>query len=140
MKVFVDTNVLLDVLIPGREYNYFSTALMQVFKSGAMKACMTTQSIVDASYVFSRRRKGEGLEPFKVMVAKLSSFIEIVSITADDLRNATGSGITDYEDACQLAVATRCGCEGIVTSDGKYSGYTSLQVCNPQELFDIIFE
>lgn len=140
MKLFLDTNVLLDVLIPGREYNWFSSALMQVFKSGSIKACISTQSIIDASYVFSRCRKDEGLSSFKTMVDKLLSFIEIVSITDDDLREAGKSSVPDYEDACQLAAAMRIGCDGIVTSDGKFHNYTRLQVCTPQVLFDLIFE
>ena len=52
MTLFLDTNVLLDVLLKSRPSHMCSVTLLTFIKRGLVKAVISTQSIVDASFVY----------------------------------------------------------------------------------------
>lgn len=137
MKAFLDTNVLLDILMESRPGHEASLFILQVIRSGDIKGCLTTQSVIDAAYVQTQRLKAPA-EAFKQAVRTLSGFVEILSIGPDDIVSAGNSRINDFEDAAQLACAMRSGCDVIVTSDKKYQAYTDIASFTPFELCSLL--
>lgn len=138
MKAFLDTNVLLDLLMKSRLGHEAATAILQVVRSGDISACMTTQSIIDAAYIQTQRCKAP-TAAFKEAIALLSGIVEILPILPEDIALANRSPIEDYEDAAQLACAQRSGCDVIVTSDKKYEDYTDILLFDPLELHTVLF-
>lgn len=137
MKAFLDTNVLMDILMDARTEHEASLFLLQVIRSGDISGCMTTQSVIDAVYVQTQRRKTPSLS-FKHAIKTVSGIVEVLSITTEDIDAANESMIDDYEDAAQLACAIRSGCDVIVTSDKKYQEYTDIPSFTPQQLVSLL--
>ena len=137
MKAFLDTNVLLDILMESRFEHEAALFLLQVIRSGDISGCLSTQSVIDAAYVQTQRLKAPS-EPFKKAIQMLSGFVEIVSIGQEDIQAACNSPINDFEDAAQLACALRAGCDVIVTSDRKYQDYTDVSCYTPQQLVSLL--
>lgn len=137
MKAFLDTNVLMDILMDARTEHEASLFLLQVIRSGDISGCMTTQSVIDAAYVQTQRRKTPSLS-FKHAIKTVSGIVEVLSITTEDIDAANESMIDDYEDAAQLACAIRSGCDVIVTSDKKYQEYTDIPSFTPQQLVSLL--
>lgn len=138
MKVFFDTNVILDILDNSREHHPESLYLLQAAGKGAIPACATAQSIIDASYVRTQRDRVP-VHVFKDGIDTLCRMISILGIEEEDIHQANLSLIQDYEDAAQLACAERCGCDILVTNDRKYRGYTSLPVYSVREFYERLF-
>lgn len=138
MKVFLDTNVLLDILSDLRPSHHDALTLLQVIKERRLSACLTTQSIIDASYVQTQSAKGS-VEQFREAIRTLSSFLEVISIDGSDLDAANHCQIPDYEDAAQIACALNHFCDAIITNDQAYSRYTSLPVYSPAAFCDALF-
>ena len=138
MRIFIDTNVLIDLLSEDRPNHACASQILQVVKKGVLTASMTTQSIIDASYVQTEVAKGP-VEAFREAIRSLSSFIDVISITREDIEAANNCHIPDYEDAAQVACALNSYCDAIITSDKKIRAYTSLPVYTPQEFNQELF-
>ncbi|MBO5546114.1 MAG: PIN domain-containing protein [Bacteroidales bacterium] len=119
-KVFLDTNVLLDVLCaPRRPASEASLTIFQAIRSGLFEGMLTVQSIVDASYILSREEPS-GPEAFKRRILSMLNYINVESVSAFDVRDAIRHGGPDFEDAVQFACADAAGCDAIITSDRKF--------------------
>ena len=138
MKVFLDTNVLLDILSDARPSHDDALTLLQVIKKRRLSACLTTQSIIDASYVRTQSAKGS-VAQFREAIRTLSSFLEVIAIDGYDLEAANDCQIPDYEDAAQIACALNNFCDAIITGDQAFSRYTSLPIYAPTAFCDALF-
>ena len=138
MKIFLDTNVLLDILSDARPCHDDALTLLQVIKQRRLYACLTTQSIIDASYVQTQSAKGS-VEQFREAIRRLTSFLEVISIDGFDLDAANNCHIPDYEDAAQIACALNHFCDAIITGDQAFCQYTSLPVYSPVAFCNALF-
>lgn len=136
MKVFLDTNVLLDFIIPCRERHPHALKLLTLVKRGIFKAAATTQSIIDVSYILSK--VGKDID-FKESLNGLMPYIELIPVSGDDIAWAVTSHIRDFEDAAQFASATSNYCSVIISSDEKFKTYSRMWTFSPEEFLDYVF-
>ena len=137
MKVFLDTNVLLDVLMESRPWKKDSLDILRVAQRGEIKAYLSSQSIVDASYVFSKSGRGS-MDIFKKAIGRIMSIVTVVPVSAENIKSALCSSFEDFEDAAQLDCASEAGCDAIVSSD-KEMAANGFPVYNPGEFCNYIF-
>ena len=135
MKVFLDTNVLLDMLISSRANHLCSLRLLKLIRDRKISGVLTTQSIIDAAYVQTQRRKVTA-QDFKTAMKLICSLVDVVSITSEDIDRVNASSIEDYEDAAQVSCALDCGCDVIVTRDSRIGRFTDLALYSPQGLIE----
>ena len=76
-KVFFDTNVLLDLLLPERK-SACVVAILSAVKMHKFEGQISTQSILDAKY--SSRKQGIPFERFKAFYEELRRFINFGEI------------------------------------------------------------
>ena len=138
MKAFLDTNVLLDILMDSRANHYDSSTILRVAEKGEIQAVISTQSIIDASYVFSQKEK-QSLTSFKNAIRFILSIVTVASIDEDDIKSALRSPLGDFEDSAQISCAVEAGCDVIISSDRKMKGYTPSTVYTSKEFCDLIF-
>ena len=139
MKLFLDTNVLLDILMESRANHFDSATILRMAEKGAVQIVISTQSIIDAAYVFTQKEK-TSLELFKKAVRFILSIATIASISENDIKAALRSDINDFEDAAQLSCAVDSECDFLISSCRKWKGYTPLPVYTPKEFCDLVFE
>lgn len=139
MKVFLDTNVLLDILIESRPNHLDSTMILRAAEKGAITALLSTQSIIDASYVYTQAGK-KPLDRFLAAIELIIGIVEVVPISENDIKAAVRSPFfDDFEDSAQLACSETSGCDVIVTSDRKFRYYSFAPVYTPKGFCDEIF-
>lgn len=138
MKLFLDTNVLLDLLLESRPNHLASATILSIVKRGAATAVLTTQSIIDASYVYSQREK---LSPdrFIEAIEEIMEMVEIESISEKNIKSAMDSPFSDFEDAAQIACSEMAGCDIIITSDHKFREYSFAPVYTPKSFCEEVF-
>lgn len=118
-KVFLDTNVLVDVLMDESRPSYVSSAgIFQLARQHKMEAFLTTQSVIDASYITSKT-PGKRSEFFREEILKLLKYINVEYIDTFDIRDAIKIGGNDFEDDVLFAHAESKGVDVLVTSDRK---------------------
>lgn len=116
MKVLIDTNIILDVLCK-RENLYESSAdIMRLCEIGKIEGIVSALSIANIIYVLRKKLNRE--EVCKI-VDLLSIIFTIADLKQIDLKNATKSQYSDYEDEIQIATAIRTKADFIITRNIK---------------------
>ena len=133
IKVFLDTNTLMDILAP-RKSSEASALIFEAVKRGYIEAVLSTQSIIDASYAL---RKEQDKNNFYRLVNWCCNHINMTYIDAFHLQDAISSQSGDYEDDAQYACALDNTCDYFITNDKKLiARYSEVQQalipCTPE--------
>ena len=115
MKVFIDTNVLMDLCLENRPEKPFAEKIFSAARASVFQLCITTQSIIDLAYC--ARKNGMDYESFKSLLQSLRSFVQILSIDDLDLLWALAHHSGDFEDDTQYASAYSGVCDFFITRD-----------------------
>lgn len=135
MRVFFDTNVIIDTLIEGRPSSEASILIADLTKLNQYRISISTLSIADTVYSC---RKHFGWRELLAHIDELRHRWRVLSLNEYNIYDALKSDCPDFEDAMQISIAEG-DCDVIVTNNVKhFKGYTALEVCTPQEFLDRI--
>lgn len=118
-KVFLDTNILLDLMISGRDSDS-SIAIFRDVKDHLLEAQISTQSILDASYC--ARRAGVPFETFRLIIQDLLRDVNLGAIDSFDISWAFDNPSGDFEDDAQISSAINGTCYYFITHDKSQIG------------------
>lgn len=138
LKAFLDTNILMDVLQEGRPNRESSQIIFQLVWQQEIEAVITTQSILDVSYMM---KNAHVQDRFFAVLEKWCDYINIDQLNAFDICLAARNYTGDFEDDAQYYRALDTCCDVIVTSDeefrNKYNGKNGhLKLMSPREFVD----
>lgn len=117
-KIFIDTNVLLDIVL-ARGSSKASQDVFTAVKEGLVEGVITTQSIVDAAYVV-RKEGPEFLNAFYDKAPLLYHYFNEERLDSFDFRYAAEHKSGDFEDDVQFACAVHSFCDAIITNDKDF--------------------
>lgn len=130
MTVFLDTNVVLDILDDTRPFAKEGLLIFQAAEERQFRIVLTSQSAVDSAYIM----RGYPLEQFKKSLKKIVNVCVIFPITDMEILRALKSGCPDFEDALQIACAESHTVNILVTNNKKdFEGFTDLPVYTSKE-------
>jgi predicted nucleic acid-binding protein len=115
MTVFVDANIVLEVLMRRSEY-VASARILRAGEQGQMHLCISSSAIGFVAYWL---RKEHGLAKTKEVLIGLLESLRIVDISHEYLIRALSSDFTDIEDAIQYYTALQHNIEFLITLDKK---------------------
>ena len=116
MRVFLDTNILLDI-IEGREQFLLSSS--NVFDLGIRgKIQMFATPLSFANCVYSAR-KNVGYDAALNGLRSLKRYVKTAAMDDDQVTEALCSSLPDFEDMLQYKAAEASKCDVIVTRDKK---------------------
>jgi len=116
VKVFVDTNVLVDYVLPERPRHEQAKVLFGLILKAQTEAGISTQSILDAAYI-ARKSPGFSRNSFRATVQEIMLRTNVESIHYYDLKDALKDSHDDLEDNAQIAFAYSQACDVLVTND-----------------------
>lgn len=99
MRVFVDANVLLDVLAERGEFYLESMRVWTLAESGQIDAMISAISFNNCYYIV---RRHAGRRAAENAVRWLNGVFDSVDLTGKILNQAIDSGMADFEDAIQF--------------------------------------
>jgi len=114
MRVFLDTNILLDIVEQRLPFYTASQAVLDECDQRGFEIFVAWHGIATVFYITARKR-GEvyALE----MIRELLTWATVATVGQDEAREALGYGITDYEDALIAAAASASSVDWLVTRD-----------------------
>lgn len=134
MKVFVDTNILIDYV--GKREPFFIPAksVFAMCYLGKIEIVISGLSIVNLLYICRKL----DLSSLKSKLLGLSQYIEIVDLPSEMILSGLKSGWTDYEDFLQheTALANKCDC--ILTRNPDDFSISSLPVYNASDFIALL--
>ncbi len=135
MKVLLDTNILLDVMLARIPHAESAVRILAAVESGILTGVVSATSVTTVFYLAT---KAVGARRAKTHVRTILSLCEVAPITDVVLTRALDAGFADFEDAVihEAARATRC--TGIVTRDAQGFKRADLPVYSPTELLAVM--
>lgn len=137
MRVLLDTNVVLDVLLQRAPWLTEAQALWQANDDDRLTACLTATTLTDIFYV--ARRLTDLRRARQAVQLCLDAFAVVPVDRAILLRAQQLSG-PDFEDNVQIASAEAAGLEAIVTRDRESYQGAPLPVWLPAECLQHLAE
>lgn len=132
MKVFLDTNILLDTLVEraNQEFTDNAITILGLGENGVIDLYMSALSISTIAYVLRNMPSVRKKEIIKDLI----TIVKVLPVLPEHVNNMLESPMKDIDDALQAQSAKEGCCDLIVTrneSDFKEAG---LPVIGPDEL------
>lgn len=135
MKIWVDTNIILDVLTNRENFVEVAEKIFKLCEVKKLEGYISTLSIANIVYIM---RKELDLKTIKKLLQTMSYIFTIVDLTSEDLIAATELSFDDYEDAIQSVCAARVKADYVVTRNIKDYKNSKVTVILPTELLESI--
>ena len=131
MRVLLDTNVILDLMLERDPWRAEAEAIAEAGADGRLQAHACASSITDIFYI---SRKLVGAEKARRIVRNCLDNLQVLSVTRDLLDSAERRGGSDYEDDLQIECASEDRLDAIVTRNPKDFAGSPILVLTPAEL------
>ncbi len=135
MKILIDTNVILDVLIERKDFAEPAQKIFKLCEVKKVEGFISALSIPNIVYIM---RKELDHDKIKNILNKLTLIFNVADLNSADLITASEMDFNDYEDAVHCAQAMRIKAEYIVTRNVKDFDKSKIPVITPQEFIKII--
>jgi predicted nucleic acid-binding protein len=132
--VFVDTNVLLDVLMAREPLLSSSSAVLDLIDRGIVKAGLSAISINNVFFIL---KKNSGSVKAYEVIETLQSLFTIVDLTSKLIKKSIEARWADFEDAIQYHSALAFKASVIISRDGKGFKNSRIPVMTPQEFLAV---
>jgi predicted nucleic acid-binding protein len=120
LKLLIDTNVLLDVVLERKPWVDDATALLDAIAKGRAQGYVSAHAVTTVYYVVERERN-RALAA--TAVSDLVQLLTVVPLSNADFQRALGLGLRDFEDGTQAAACLQVGADCLVTRNPKdYKG------------------
>lgn len=130
MKVLIDTNVVLDLLLDRAPH---ADAAVQVFaqvEAGLLAACLCATTVTTIHYV-AERTVGDAMA--RSHIAQLMQFVELAPVTRPVVEQALQSPMADFEDAVLAHAGALAGARAVITRNAKDFQAGPLRVYTPTQ-------
>ncbi len=129
MKVYVDSDVMLDVLLAREAFVYESSQILSLCETHEMVGCTTALAIANMYYILSRYDTKRA----KQAIQSLMDILKVLPVFDKEIDKSLNSSFKDFEDGVQNFVAERHGCSLIITRNKKDFLNSQLKVLTPNE-------
>ena len=127
MRVFLDTNVILDLI--QRRVGYDDAALiMQKSENGEYSLFTSSLSMVNIAYILRKYYRSESLYH---LLEELGDIIDVITVSSEAYHKALQSRALDFEDAIQLFSAIESDMDCIVTRNAQDFIFDKLPIYTP---------
>ena len=130
MRVLLDTNVVLDVLLKRDPWLKEAQALWQANDDGRLVGYISASTLTDIFYV---ARKLAGLDTARRAVRICLDAFEICPIDRSTLELAAALSGADFEGNLQMACAAQSVLDAIVTRDAEGFRHSTVPALTPAE-------
>jgi predicted nucleic acid-binding protein len=130
MKVFVDTNVLLDVLAKRQPFYGDAARIWSMAERGQIEAQVSVISFNNIYYVIRRAANRKAADQAQRLMRNVFT---AVPLNAQVLNQAIDAGFSDFEDAIQFHSAVHAGADCLITRAAEHFTATIFPVLTPPE-------
>lgn len=135
MKVFVDTNVLLDYLLERKDFVEEAKSIFLLGNAGHISIMITDLSVANVAYI---TRNKIPLEQFFSTLSVLRRFCKVISMGEDVVDKAIKARWSDFEDSLQYFAAIQAAADCIITRNVKDFYNSEIPVLEPSAFVDMI--
>ena len=136
MRVFVDTNLFIDILLDREPFSKNSALIYKLCENNMLEGVVAPITINNIYYIC---RKAKHLDEIKEYLTDISTVFTIVTMNSESVKKANAYKINDYEDALQYAMAVENTCEYLITRNTKdFKKLSKIKVLTPEAFLAVL--
>jgi len=135
LKVLVDTNVVLDVLLAREPFVGAAAQIFGLIERSELEGLLCATTVTTVDYLVS---KSLNRAQSKIALRHLMELFEVAPVNRVVLEEALRSRVDDFEDAVLEQSAKLCGVEAIVTRNTKDFRKSVIKALDPDELLSVM--
>ena len=136
IKIFVDTNVIVDLIADRKPFSKFATELFKKAENKHVYLYTSSHSLAKTHYLLKKYLDEKSL---REVLYNLLDYIKIIAVDQDIIKKGLKSKHKDFEDAIQIFCAnTISSMDYIVTRNIKDFRNADIPVYAPDELLEKI--
>ena len=138
MKVFLDTNVLLDAIVVRNDAGLTDNAatILSLGETSVVDLYMSVLSIPTIAYVL----KNVSSETKKLIIRNLTEIVSVLPSRDEHVMNMLDGTMSDIEDAMQVQSALEGSCDLIITRNCKDYSSCPIPVIRPDEFLSRVIK
>ena len=135
MKILVDANVALDVLLERHPFYIAGAQILSLSKAG-IDIFISASTVADMFYIIRKQLKDK--KAAIGLLKKLLESVDVAAVTNNEIRRAIDLDWGDFEDAIQYAAGETITVDYLVTRNTSDFAAAALPVVTPDELLKIL--
>ncbi len=135
MKIFIDTDILIDVALDRTPFSNDASLLLDKLEMKQADGFIAWHSLSNLYYICSSSIHDKKLKEY---IKELLSFVSVSETTTKDAIYALGLNVGDFEDAMQISAAISCKADFVVTRNIRDFKHSPVPPCLPGEIIRII--
>lgn len=132
MKILVDTNIILDVLLKREPFYHTSTKILNLSKCEDIELYISASAITDIYYIAYQSIRDKKI--VKNLLIKLTKIASVAKVSENEIKTALALLWNDFEDSVQYSVALLQEMDGIVTRNPSDYKKAEIQIWKPEHL------
>lgn len=128
-KVFVDTDVCIDLLSGRQPFNKSAEFLFSLADKGKLKICVSSLSFSNIDYVLLSQYS---TSHSRQIIAKFKTLVQVLAVDSKTIDLAIASNFSDFEDAIQYACALEHNLTTLITRNLKDYKKATIKVLTPE--------
>ena len=134
MKIFFDSDVLLDVL--AERINHYEKSAEALSLSEFKKVRGYTSSLILCNLHYILRKLTDE-KTARAKIETILALLEITDLRKDDILSALSLQMPDFEDAVQVSIATRTNMDWILTRNIKDYKKSVVKPITPKDFIEL---
>lgn len=135
MKLLLDINVLLDVLLDRDPWSNAASRLLAAIESKKAEGFLASHTLPTIYYIVAQSRDREVAS---AAVTHILRILDVVPLDRSDFQQALSWRFHDFEDAVQAAAAVKIGVRYLVTRNEKDFRAGPVPVADPPTILALL--
>lgn len=136
MKVLIDTNVILDVLLKRETFYEEAMKVLNLAKKDTVQEYISASAVTDIYYISYRQLRSK--EQVRGLLKNLLKIVSVAAVSEKEIEKALEAEWNDFEDSVQYAVALMHEMNGIITRNPNDYKNSEIPVWLPEKALEII--
>ncbi len=131
MKIFLDTNILLDLLLD-RKNSYEASIILNSIDLGLFEGYISDITLVNVDYIAEKQKKEDEIKEFLILLLET---MEICTPDTNLIYEALNLENKDFEDNIQYLLAKKCRCDCLITNDKNFK-FDDIEIMDSKSFID----
>jgi predicted nucleic acid-binding protein len=134
MKIFFDSDVLLDVLAERPTYYTMSAEVLSLSELKTVNGYTSSLILCNLHYIL---RKLSNEATARAKIATMLELLDILDLKKTDISEALNMQIPEFEDAVQASIAARSDMDWILTRNTRDFKKSSVKPITPKDFIEL---
>lgn len=135
MKLLIDTNVVLDVLLRREPFSKTAAEVLNLTQRDDVREYVSASAITDIYYIANKQMKDR--DAVRDLLKRLLMVVSVVAVSEREIQNALNLAWGDFEDSVQYSVALLNEMDGIVTRNPSDYQEANMRIWLPEQALEL---